>query len=204
MALEAYQRESFSPSFTSHSIWIAIVYSHKKTIFKSMHELFELVMPLDPLDVFLWDSVTVWGRGIALNYLMTHLIYLYSCLHGLDGHGGISNGIVFSIFYLLQHLNSNCVFPQKDILKLMHELFELVMPLDPRVCLGAFLWDSVTVWGTCRGSILNKLMTTKYTFILVYMSLDGHGSVAKGIVFSLFYLPQYLNSNCVFSQKNNL
>ena len=131
MALEAYQRESFSPSFTSHSIWIAIVYSHKKTIFKSMHELFELVMPLDPLDVFLWDSVTVWGGGSALNDLMTHLIYLYSCLHGLDGHGGISKGIVFSLFYLLQYLNSNCVFPQKDILKLMHEHFELVMPLDP-------------------------------------------------------------------------
>ena len=76
---------------------------------------------------------------------MTHLIFFYSCLHGLDGHGGVSKGIDFSLFYLLQYLNSNCVFPQKDILKLMHELFELVMPLDPRVCLGAFLWDSVTV-----------------------------------------------------------
>lgn len=76
---------------------------------------------------------------------MTHLIFFYSCLHGLDGHRGISKGIDFSLFYLLQYLNSSCVFPQKGILKLMHELFELVMPLDPRVCLGAFLWDSVTV-----------------------------------------------------------
>ena len=37
----------------------------------------------------------------------------------------------FSLVYLLQHLNSSYVFPQKDILKLMREHFELVMPLDP-------------------------------------------------------------------------
>ena len=48
----------------------------------------------------------------------------------------------FSLFYLLQHLNSSYVFLQKDILKLMRERFELVMPLDP---LDVFLWDSVTV-----------------------------------------------------------
>ena len=218
--MEAYQRESFSPSFTSYSIWIAIVYSHKKTswnwcmsflswwcpwtlesvwvpfcgtqllyevhvegvpwiiwwptkytfilVYMSLDghgsiakrivfSLFYLRQYLNSNCVFsqknnswnqcmsllswscpwtlwmsfLWDSVTVWGRGSALNDLMTQLIYLYSCLHGLDGHGGISKGIVFSLFYLLQYLNSNCVFPQKDILKLMHERFELVMPLDP-------------------------------------------------------------------------
>lgn len=118
--MEAYQRESISPSFTSYSIWTAVVYSHKKA---------------------------------SWNWCMSFLSWW--CLWTLES--------VWVPFCGTQ---------------LLHEVHVEGVP-----------W---IIW-----------WPTKYTFTLVYMSLDGHGSIAKRIIFSLFYLPQYLNSNCVFSQKNN-
>ena len=99
-----------------------------------MHERFELVMPLDRLSGCLFCGTQLLCEVEEVPWMIwwpTKYTFILAYM-GLDGHGAISKPIiVFSLFYLLQYLNSNCVFSQKDILKSMHECFELVMPLDP-------------------------------------------------------------------------
>ena len=127
----------------------------------------------------------------------------YSCswLHGFDGHWGISKRIIFSLFYLLQYLNSSCVFPQKD-----NKSWNWCIAFWVGDALGPSVWMSF-----CGTQLLCEVVgapwmiwwpTNIYTFIVVYMGLDGHGGISKRIVFSLFYLLQYLNSNCVLTKRH--
>ena len=137
MAMEASQMESFSPSFTSYSIWIAIVYSHKKTSWNWCMSFLSWWCPWTLESVLVPFCGTqllyeVHVEGVSwINWWPTKYTFILVYM-SLDGHGSVAKRIVFSLFYLPQYLNSNCVFSQKNnILKSMHERFELVLPLDP-------------------------------------------------------------------------
>ena len=131
--MEASPRESFSPSSTSYSIWIAIVYSHKKTSWNWCMNILSWWCP--------------WTLIILFIYFIIFIIYIIYC-HYLFNFFMTIYLFIIIIFYLFVFLGE-CTIIAIQILtcNLMHRWVKkkpmwFVIPLPVNCC----MWLSFVVF----------------------------------------------------------